>query len=430
MGKRETPLQSRNAPDDGAEVLEFKEIDKSESILGKVLANKYAILSEIGQGGMAIVYKAKEVETGKLVAVKALRYADRDLEARFALEMKIHSKLKHINIVEAIDCLEIGGRAYFVMELLEGIDLEQLIVKKNRLDDVRDIGVVLSQICDCLEYAHDEGIIHRDVKPENIILVSRGGQTVVKVLDFGVAKLYEDLQRLTKDGIVLGSPAYMSPEQCMGLKLDPRADIYSLGVVAYELITGALPYNAKSPLDMMDYHCTPDKKPTPIKEYRPDLPGREELQSIFDRALETDPNERHQSIDEIRTELNLWWRVATVGEYLDSPFVAPNRAGKRKKSTKQSQEARQRVINTIQTNSLHSLVFKHRRLDEAQESTLIEPSKKRPPLMKSQKLNSAMGWAGFVLLVLALSALMAFFIISSLNSNSETESPEATQQSP
>lgn len=428
MGKRETPLQSRNKPGEGAEVLEVQEIDKSESILGQVLANKYAILSELGQGGMAIVYKAKEVATGKLVAIKALRYADRDLEARFALEMKIHSKLKHINIVDAIDCLEIGGRAYFVMELLEGIDLEQLIVRRKRLDDVRDIGVVLSQICDCLEYAHDEGIIHRDVKPENIILVSQGGQTVVKVLDFGVAKLYEDMQRLTKDGIVLGSPAYMSPEQCMGLKLDPRADIYSLGVVAYELVTGSLPHNAKAPLDMMDYHCTPEKKPTPIKEYRADLPGREELQSIFDRALETDPNERHQTIDEIRTELNLWWRVATVGEYLDSPFVAPNRSGKRKKTTKQSQEARQRVINTIQTNSLLSLVAKNKRFDGGQEATLIEPSRERPPLGNSQKLNSVMGWVGFVLLVLFLSAVLAFFIISSLNSSEESATP--TQQSP
>lgn len=429
MGKRETPLQSRSKPGERSEVFEFKEIDRSESILGKVLANKYAILSELGQGGMATVFKAKEVETGKLVAVKALRYADRDLEARFALEIKIHSRLKHVNIVEAIDCLEVDGRAYFVMELLEGIDLEQLIVKKKRLDDVRDIGVVLSQICDCLEYAHDEGVIHRDVKPENIILVFQNGQTVVKVLDFGVARLYEDLQRLTKDGIVLGSPAYMSPEQCMGLKLDPRADIYSLGVVAYELVTGSLPYNAKLPLDMMDFHCSPEKEPTPIKEYRADLAGREELQSIFDRALKTDPGERHQSIDELRTELNLWWRVATAGEYLDSPFVAQGKAGKRKKSTKQSQEARRRVINTIQTNSLLTLVAKSNRLSDVQEATLIQPSRERPPLSKNRKFNSWMGWIGFVLLIFSLSALMAYFIISSLNSG-EAESSTATQQSP
>lgn len=261
---------------------------------------------------MAVVYEGTDVKTGRPVAIKTLKYSENDLSARFARELQIHSKLRHPNIVEAIASLEDDkGQPFFVMELLQGLSMEDFLDKHGQLDGVEAIASVLSQLCEALEYAHNRNVVHRDIKPENVILTGEKDRLKVTVLDFGLAKIQADLQRLTKTGVVLGSPAYMSPEQCTGAGMDQRSDIYSLGVVAYELVAGDLPFDASSPVEMMKAHCDQSTRPTPLKEFCPDLPGVEELSGILEKMMSVRVDDRQKDINEVKRDLDAWWRGAT-----------------------------------------------------------------------------------------------------------------------
>ncbi|MEZ4535062.1 MAG: serine/threonine-protein kinase [Cyanobacteriota/Melainabacteria group bacterium] len=157
---------------------------------------------------------------------------------------------------------------------------------------------MVAPVCDALAFAHKLGIVHRDVKPANIIVSIQDGGKVVDVVDFGLAKLHEDLQRIAKTGQVLGSPVYMSPEQCRGDSLDPRSDVYSLAVVMYEMVTGELPFDASNPVAMMESHCNPKMIPVSIYRRDPDFAYGRELNSIVRKSMETDPALRYQTIDE------------------------------------------------------------------------------------------------------------------------------------
>lgn len=392
-------------------------LEKSQTVIGETLAGKYLLLDVRGEGGMAIVYRGKELGTNRIVAIKTLRFADPELTGRFAREVKIHENLRHPNIVEPIDCIELPDhRSFFVMELLDGIDLERLLENQGRLKTIAEIASVLSQIADALEYAHDQGVIHRDVKPENIILVEHAGKRTVKVLDFGVARIQDDLQRLTKTGVVLGSPAYMSPEQCMGMKLDNRSDIYSLGVVAYELITGSLPFDADSAVSMMEAHCDPNVHPHPIKSFRDDIAGCAELQQALDKALRAEVHERYQSIGEFKKDLDKWWRAAKAEQAKteDSPFNISQSP-----ETKPQPRAKEKVVSTMQVQSLQHLV--HQRINYAEERAVPKAgafsrlSGFRMPGFFSTRLGNLAGWVGLIGLIFGLSALMAYFMISMLN---------------
>lgn len=333
---------------DGRETVS-KQIDdlrQTESLVGRVIANKYKVTDLVGQGGMALVYKAF-LPDRRPVAIKTLKYRQSDLEARFALEIAIHSKLKHPNIVEPIEILKDPetGLSLFVMEYLEGLNLEDMLARFKRLNSVTDIATVFPQLLDALEFAHFNGFIHRDLKPENIIVVSNNGKHQLKILDFGLAKIEEDLQKLTKTGVVLGSPLYMSPEQCMGAELDTRSDLYSLGVLTYEIITGSPPYLSDDPMEIMKCHCSDRIMPPDMATYRPNLPEIDVLNQVIQKLLNTEKEKRHADIYELKEELADWWRYATNNDTaVETPFrliTDKNRA--RLEAKKQAQTMQEKI---------------------------------------------------------------------------------------
>ena len=301
----------------------FDDFNPSELLTGKIIGGgKYKILNLLGEGAMAVVYEAIEQATKRKVAAKTLKYTEDTLTARFAREVQIHKQLKHRNIVEAIECVqETNQLCIFIMELLDGRDLEELLEEDEKVEDFQLYASILAQLCDGLEHAHQKGIIHRDLKPENIIMMKDGGNTSLKILDFGVAKIQEDLQKLTKTGLVLGSPAYMSPEQCMGLKLTEKSDIYSVGVLAFELVTGELPYDATTAVTMMDAHCNPTVFPSKIAEHRPETPAADILQGIINACLHYEPDMRYKNMNLLKADLHEWWMAAKFSDDENkSPF--------------------------------------------------------------------------------------------------------------
>ena len=215
--------------------------------VGSEVDGRYRIIELIGEGGMGKVYLAEHVEIGKRVALKVLHpsYSRMpDLVERFRREARAASKIGHPNIVDVTDFgATADGSVYFVMEYLEGVELGSVIEREGALDVARALRIT-GQICRALSAAHREGIIHRDLKPENIFLITRDGEAdVVKVLDFGIAKTTEAEaareRRLTSPGMAMGTPEYMAPEQAAGRPADARTDIYSLGAIMYEMVTGA-----------------------------------------------------------------------------------------------------------------------------------------------------------------------------------------------
>lgn len=286
----------------------------SDPLVGQILGN-YAILGRIGTGGMAIVYKAKHLQFGRIVALKTLRTQDPLIMERFAREIRTLALLKHPNIVEAIDCLQTpSGQTFLVMEYVEGLTLEEFINAEGCIKNEEDFASVITQVCDALEHAHKQRIIHRDLKPPNIVLVEQEGKIIIKVLDFGIAKLQDELQKLTTAGQAMGSPLYMSPEQCTGQELSPASDIYTLGIVAYQLITGRHPYESSSVVEVMTSHCDPNKFPESITDIRPDIGAVTQLNQAIFRMVATDPNKRFQSTDEVKKAINFWIHAARTGE--------------------------------------------------------------------------------------------------------------------
>ncbi|MBI1269576.1 protein kinase [bacterium] len=284
------------------------------ALVGKKLEDRYQIMDIVGQGGMAVVYRGRRLVDGAAVAIKTLKFAEAALMKRFMREVQIHIQLKHPNIVEPIEFFTTGeGRTFFVMELLRGRSVEDLFLTRGRFHRPADLKEIIAAVCDALAFAHNLGIVHRDVKPANIIVSIQDGGKIVDVVDFGLAKLHEDLQRITKTGQVLGSPVYMSPEQCRGDSLDPRSDIYSLAVVMYEMVTGELPFDASNPVAMMESHCNPELIPIPIYRRDPDFPGGRELNSIVRKSMETDPSLRYQTIDQFKEAFMNWYQLVATG---------------------------------------------------------------------------------------------------------------------
>ena len=235
-------------------------------MIGRVVAGRYRIIDLIGQGGMGAVYRAEHLALGREVAVKIVHdeVAGRPTVAeRFRREAVILGKLRHENAVHIYDFGIDKGTLYIVMELLPGRTVDAIVTEEGRFVPERVIAVG-DAVCTVLEMAHAEGIVHRDIKPSNIMLVPRGDEERVKVLDFGMAGLREEGQaRLTQDGQIFGTPAYMSPEQAQGRTLDARSDLYSLGCVLYELCTGHPPFSEPGAMQLLMAHA-----------YRAPLPPR------------------------------------------------------------------------------------------------------------------------------------------------------------
>lgn len=283
-----------------------------DPLVGTKLADRYFIHSVIGHGGMGIVYKARHELMDRDVAIKVLKsdlISDKLSVKRFQHEARAACKLKHPNVITLFDFgVSPSGQPYLVMDYLKGISLADVIKKDGHVGVDRSIRIFV-QACRALEHAHREKVIHRDLKPGNIMLVETDEEReFVKVVDFGVAKLIGDgedaeSQRLTQTGEVCGSPVYMSPEQCEGRKLGPHSDIYSMGVVLYEALTGRLPLLGKTMVETMQKHLS--ESPPPFGVIRPDLYIPERLESVVLKALAKDPSNRHQSMAELEHDLEV-----------------------------------------------------------------------------------------------------------------------------
>jgi serine/threonine protein kinase len=264
----------------------------SEPLYARIVAalgHQYHVESEIGRGGMSVVYRARDPRLNRMVAVKVLPPElayDPAIRTRFTREAQTSAQLGHPHIVPIYDVGDRDGIAYFVMAHVGGGNVATLLARDPRppIDDVRRL---LTEILDALAYAHLHGVIHRDVKPDNILLDAATGRALVT--DFGIARAIEAGSRLTLSGIAVGTPTYMSPEQAMGDRdIDGRSDIYSLGVLGYQMLTGRVPFAAGNSMALLLKHV--GEQPKPIAELRPDAPRS--LRDVIERALAKSPDDR------------------------------------------------------------------------------------------------------------------------------------------
>ncbi|HEY9713012.1 MAG TPA: serine/threonine-protein kinase, partial [Chroococcales cyanobacterium] len=278
----------------------------NDPYIGKVFADRYEIESILGFGGMSVVYKAKHKLMDRTVAIKMLHNKlkeDSVARDRFQVEAQACSSLNHQNVITVYDFgVTSDGEPFFVMDCLEGESLKDLIDRKFRLTVDRALPI-FRQIADGLDAAHKKGIVHRDLKPANVILVKQDdGSECVKLVDFGIAKVMpqegKEAHRLTQTGEVFGSPLYMSPEQCKGKDLDNRSDIYALGCVMYEALSGIPPFEGGSFLETMNMHVGNEARP--INDVEADAKVPREIQDVIDRCMEKNPDQRFQSAAEVR----------------------------------------------------------------------------------------------------------------------------------
>jgi serine/threonine-protein kinase len=275
-------------------------------MIGAVLGGKYTVIRLLGEGGMGAVYEGEQQlgTTKRKVAVKTLHpelSRDAKIKARFEREVGTVAELEHPNTIQVYDFGSTPeGILYIVMEFLSGKSLADLLAKEGPMVPDR-VAHIMRQICGSLEEAHGRGIVHRDLKPDNVVLVDRAGQKdFVKVLDFGIAKRSHEEdkqeQKLTQQGMVLGTPPYMSPEQFTGRPIDARSDIYSLGVMAYEMLTGRLPFSAETPWEWATRHMT--AAPVPLEAVPEGMRATPAMRAAVQRALAKSPAERFQTVKE------------------------------------------------------------------------------------------------------------------------------------
>ncbi len=282
-----------------------------DPLVGTRLGDRYEIVSVIGRGGMGVVYKARQEQMDKLMAIKMLHshmVSDSEAVKRFYREAKTVSQVKHHHIVTLYDFgMSSQGQPFLVMDYLQGVSLKDELKNNGPLSFER-ADRIFGQIVDGLAAAHSLDVVHRDLKPENIVLSSNAPTgDWVTLVDFGLSKLKEpktqDAYTITKTGDVCGSPPYMSPEQCLAASaVDPRSDVYSLAIVAYESLSGFLPYKAKSAIEMMDCHLY--GTPTPFSQASTDFKVCTEVTNVLNKALAKEPEQRQQDIQEFGKELH------------------------------------------------------------------------------------------------------------------------------
>jgi DNA-binding response OmpR family regulator/tRNA A-37 threonylcarbamoyl transferase component Bud32 len=268
---------------------------------GELVAGKYRIQEFLGEGGMSAVYMAENLFIGKRVALKLLhnRYlSDAQLIRRLKQEAHAAGSLEHPNLVHVYDFgITEQGEAYLVMELLTGTSLSELVAEHKRLS-VAMVADIFTQICEGLAYAHDKGIIHRDLKPSNVMIIQDTGN--IKIVDFGVARdlNLSDSQKITITGELIGSPPYMSPEQCSGKPPDARSDIYSLGCIMYECFAGHPPFESENTIGLIRQHVHEGPPP-----FAPELEVPSPWQHIVFTMLQKEPGDRFQSMEELKSQL-------------------------------------------------------------------------------------------------------------------------------
>jgi serine/threonine-protein kinase len=278
----------------------------SDPLVGRVLSGRYRLVEKLGRGGMGTVYRAVHTLMDKPVAVKVLRgelATDGEAVARFHREAKSASRLDHDHCIRVSDFGQSDdGLLFLVMELLDGVSLGT-VVRRGPLESARAAAVGLA-IAEALAHAHEEGVVHRDLKPDNVFLAKRGRREVVKVLDFGLAKLVHDGTlgpSITRDGTVFGTPEYMAPEQAQGEKLDGRTDIYALGVLLYQLVTGDVPFKSTNFVALLTKHVS--EEPESTLSRRPDLNIPDELDDIILRCMAKDRADRFPTASAVAAAL-------------------------------------------------------------------------------------------------------------------------------
>ena len=268
----------------------------------KPTLGRYEVIDELGRGAMGIVYKGEDPKIHRTVAIKTVRISDFDdsvvdeMKERFFREAESAGLLTHPNIVTIYDAGEEHDLAYIAMEFLQGKDLEEH-TKKQNLFPVRVTLSIIAQVADALEFAHSKGVVHRDIKPANIMRIDETGE--IKVTDFGIARITSSSR--TKTGVIMGTPSYMSPEQVSGNKVDGRSDIFSLGVVFYELLCGVKPFTGDDMTSLM-YMIAREKHPS-VKSINPKIPHI--IEKVIDKALEKDVNKRYQKAGQMAQHLKI-----------------------------------------------------------------------------------------------------------------------------
>jgi serine/threonine-protein kinase len=316
----------RTCPHDGATLRADSTIAAptlTDPLVGRVLDEKYRLDRRLGEGGMGTVYQATHLLIDRPVAVKVLHQRfveDEAAQERFRREARAAGRLRHTNAVTVTDFGRTSeGCVYIVMELLEGRNLRELLAFESPLSSGRAVAL-MAQVAAAVEAAHESGVIHRDLKPANIFIVQpKNASPLVKVLDFGIAKLAADSvdeseqNALTLTGVMIGTPRYMSPEQCDGARLTPAADVYSLGIILYEMLTGSTPFTGASPLAVALQHSSkPPRRPT---ELVADIPP--ELERVVLHALEKNPLNRPPDAGAFRRELLVAAKLAGVARVHD-----------------------------------------------------------------------------------------------------------------
>ena len=290
-------------PEDGARLLVAAQGRAARS--GQIIDGKFTVLGMLGEGGRGQVYRVQQHSMDREVALKLLHKSASDSPdaiTRFLREAKNASKLNHPNIITLFEFGQTPeGQLYLVMEVLEGKTLSQLMFTDQQFNAQRSVNI-LCQVCDALQHAHDMGVIHRDIKPDNVFVLKGAGQTgeFVKVLDYGIAKFQdlEESETVTKAGIICGTPAYMSPEQVTGKELDGRSDLYSLGIVLYEMLCGQLPFVEDSHVQQLMAQV--QAEPKWLRETNPDVEIPAALERLVMQLLSKSPDHRPESAAETK----------------------------------------------------------------------------------------------------------------------------------
>lgn len=281
--------------------------DESPFQSGQVVADRYEILGELGKGGMGTVYHARDRQLGEEIAIKVVRRdlvgQDLNLVERLKSEIRLARRISHRNVVRAHDLGEWQGVYFLTMEYVRGISLAELLNTQAALT-VESTLAIGTQLADALAVAHEQQIIHRDIKPENLLVNEEG---ILKVMDFGLARLAEHTSRFTQAGYVVGTPGYMAPEQHLGGTVDARSDLFSVGVVLYECLSGRSPFDASSPMAVIDLVLA--GRPRAIRELVPQVPPA--LAAVIDRLLQREPKDRLASARELAEQL------AQIGQMRD-----------------------------------------------------------------------------------------------------------------
>jgi serine/threonine-protein kinase len=274
-------------------------------LIGKTIDKKYLVQSVLGEGGMAVVYRAHHVQMERTVVIKVMQgwlLSNRNSVERFERECKLTAKLNHPNIVSVYDVGLINGKEpYLVMEYIKGESLADKIHNSGALPYATTANIII-QICRGLQEAHTSGIIHRDLKPDNVLLQHKSDRPDwVKIVDFGISNFVHGSKKLTKTGRMVGTPEYIAPEQLKDRPIDMRTDLYGIGIMMFEMLTGRVPFDGESAESILMKHLLEDA-PT-MAEVRPELAENNLFQPIVDKLLKKNPDERYQTATELRLDV-------------------------------------------------------------------------------------------------------------------------------